>query len=162
MLSLTWTYFLVCTHATRLYTNVSRFLSLSLSLGYDGVDNFVGLYSDAVIKEIELARQRLAKSSNGTRKVGLKKDYNCSGETAKLTGKTEANGTMYCSADMDSGIDTSDSCDERKSKSDQTPPIKLYKKQHCRLQQLQQKPAITTTTTPTTDLQSLTEKNEKV
>lgn len=139
-------------------------------IGYDGVDDFLDLYSDIVIGEVEASRLKL-NEANGSFDKGSVQEVNglclkqtkgrlCNGtsiddsvndKTASNTKQPNTNG-VYSPNDMDSGIDTSDSCDERKnSKTDM--PIKLYKKQHCRWQQQQQQ---------TQDLQNLSENSEKV
>lgn len=139
--------------------------------GYDGVDNFLELYCDIVIQEIEKARERLkvenlkesfvkpsipAKSWR-RREPSLEecetKSEVCNGKKADgvkadKTDKADAYNGTY-STDFDSGIDTSDSCDERKNGKSEV-PNKLYKKQHNRWHQQS-----------SSELQSLSESNEK-
>lgn len=118
--------------------------------GYDGVDNFLDLYSDIVIEEIEAARQRpdcapkpealasgcplhTSNSSPDTNSC-LAKQYN---QTDQQNGPTlngdnggKAPNGVYSPNDFDSGIDTSDSCDERKNPKSE---IGIKKRQHCRV-----------------------------
>ncbi|UXI16754.1 3-hydroxybutyryl-CoA dehydrogenase [Sarcoptes scabiei] len=85
--------------------------------GYDGVENYCELFCNAIIDEIEKARGNCRNSSLSNKKYCPQKEK------------------KY---EIDSGIDTSDSCDEKKyPKKCETPPMKFYKRQHNRWQQQQ-------------------------
>lgn len=85
--------------------------------GYDGVENYCELFCNAIIDEIEKARGNCRNSSLSNKKYWPQKEK------------------KY---EIDSGIDTSDSCDEKKyPKKCETPPMKFYKRQHNRWQQQQ-------------------------
>ncbi|KAI2805748.1 Inositol-tetrakisphosphate 1-kinase [Blomia tropicalis] len=116
--------------------------------GYDGVDNFLELYCNIVIEEIEAAQRRMSTSSSNSTNSNqscLEKrnqmDQNGGLEDISDISLNVINGdstknndsqpnAVYSPNDFDSGIDTSDSCDERKN-----PKLELSvkKKQHFRI-----------------------------
>ncbi|KAH9394501.1 Inositol-tetrakisphosphate 1-kinase [Tyrophagus putrescentiae] len=103
--------------------------------GYDGVDNFLELYCGIVMEDIEAARQsQLPPPSTQS----TQSDHN-GAPNEPISGDSKqaniSNGKVGAtSSEIDSGIDTSDSCDEKKPKSAKSESAQK-KKQHCRVAQ---------------------------
>jgi inositol-1,3,4-trisphosphate 5/6-kinase/inositol-tetrakisphosphate 1-kinase len=113
-----------------------RFAIIDMNLfpGYDGVDNFLEELTELIFdeiqakklnkKQVEFEREdkldQLVVGDNGSslnQKNGLTMKVNVSGSSVKER-----------QHDIDSGIDTSDSCDEKKNKTHQI--VKAVKRQH--------------------------------
>ncbi|KAH7641771.1 inositol-tetrakisphosphate 1-kinase [Dermatophagoides farinae] len=95
--------------------------------GYDGVDNFPGQFCRILVDEIKQARMAYYQANSSA------KDHHQQQVHSNNNG-------IYTNIDFDSGIDTSDSCDEKKNpprsnRLDQNPPTKFYKKQRWHQQQ---------------------------
>ncbi|XP_027198943.2 inositol-tetrakisphosphate 1-kinase-like [Dermatophagoides pteronyssinus] len=98
--------------------------------GYDGVENFPQQFCGILVDEIEKSRMAYRQANS-----------NVNGHHQQQI-HSNCNGT-YTNVDFDSGIDTSDSCDEKKNpprsnRIDQNPPAKFYKKQRWHQQQQHQ------------------------
>lgn len=104
-----------------------KFLHI-LFLGYDGVDNFLELYCGIVMEDIEAVRQSAALSQATTNHSDQKKAPNEAGGDSKAIKSGATN------SEIDSGIDTSDSCDEKKPKAGKSESAQK-KKQHSRVAQ---------------------------
>lgn len=107
-------------------------IDMNIFPGYDGVHNFLDLYCNVVIEEIELKNNK-----NSINSIKLNSTISTNGNEKQRTNNNDIqapplNG-IYTANDFDSGIDTSDSCDEKKHPLEM--PLKFYRKQHCRLHQ---------------------------
>lgn len=92
------------------------------------MDNFLEQLRDLIVDEIQQKRAK-AKAVNGVNGVGAKQTGNGT-SASKDDVSNDRNGTIHCdqSDHFDSGIDTSDSCDEKKIKPQL--PVKAVKRQH--------------------------------
>lgn len=121
--------------------------------GYDGVDNFPGQFCRILVDEIEKSRMAYRKAN-----------FNANGHHQQQV-HSNCNG-IYTNVDFDSGIDTSDSCDEKKNpprsnRLDQNPPAKFYKKQRWHQQhQAQQLNSVDETTSSSTNESSVGKKHD--
>lgn len=107
-----------------------------LPKGYDGVDNFLEVLRDLIVEEI--CDKHKDEDSVISKSSSLNiQDHSClilnesstvtKSSTIKASGATKDGKTETALHDADSGIDTSDSCDEKKNK---PLPIKAVKRQH--------------------------------
>jgi len=130
---------------------------IKFSIGYDGVDNFLEMLRDLVIEEIETNKKAAQISNETSARIvnpemclslhsDVESDTVCENELkpSVIVTETEGNlGDIKASTadktvidkiqngnDIDSGIDTSDSCDEKKNKKQSQ--VKVVRRQHSR------------------------------
>ncbi|KAI1284949.1 Inositol-tetrakisphosphate 1-kinase [Halotydeus destructor] len=97
-------------------------IDINLFPGYDGVDNFLEELCDLIVDEIAQQRVRVQSDSNQL-KGSTDKPKEATKSLSPATGKSNEVQIL----ETDSGIDTSDSCDEKKNK---PVLVKAIKRQH--------------------------------